>query len=106
MPESVSEGLAPVYRRELPGGGYVAISVTRLKEVSRTQVSVKRRAAGERDAGETLVIAEGERHAGKVGGPAGGGGENRPNFARDLTRAPPKTAPPPRALPKKRGLPP
>jgi hypothetical protein len=58
MTDGFSDGRAPVYRRELPGGGYVAINVTREQEVIRTRVSVKQRAVDERDAGEPLVIAE------------------------------------------------
>jgi hypothetical protein len=48
----------PVYRRELPGGGYVAIKVTREQQVVRTRVLVKHQTADERDADEPLVIAE------------------------------------------------
>ena len=43
-----------VYRRELPGGGFVAIVVDR--EVTRTRVSVERRAVDERRRGHPPVI--------------------------------------------------
>jgi hypothetical protein len=53
---------APVYRRELPGGGYVAIDVQRRpaeKKICRSRVSVERRSADERRAGHRpVVIAE------------------------------------------------
>jgi hypothetical protein len=52
---------APVYRRELPGGGYVAIDVRRARGSSRTSVSVERRAIPVRRAGHApIVIAEAE----------------------------------------------
>jgi hypothetical protein len=55
---------APVYRRELPGGGYVAIDVQRRaaqRLACRTRVSVERRSADERRAGHVpVVIAEAE----------------------------------------------
>jgi hypothetical protein len=48
-----------VYRRELPGGGFVAIVVARDREVARTRVSVERRAVDERRRGHPpVVIAE------------------------------------------------
>lgn len=53
---------APVYRRELPGGGYVAIDVQRRaaeRTAGRSRVSVERRSADERRAGHRpVVIAE------------------------------------------------
>lgn len=50
---------APVYRRELPGGGYVAIDVSRRRGSLRTSVSVERRSIPARRAGHTpIVIAE------------------------------------------------
>jgi hypothetical protein len=45
-----------VYRRELPGGGFVAIVVAREREVTRTRVSVERRAVDERRHGHRPVI--------------------------------------------------
>ncbi len=60
-PEMMSEDVAPVYRRELPGGGYVAIDVRREREVPRTCVSVERRAKHDRRPGhKPVVIAEAE----------------------------------------------
>jgi hypothetical protein len=48
-----------IYRRELPGGGFVAIVVAREREVTRTRVSVERRAVDERRRGHSpVVIAE------------------------------------------------
>jgi hypothetical protein len=56
---AIEEGTGAVYRRELPGGGYVAISVERQREFSRTRVSVERRARDARRAGHLpVVIAE------------------------------------------------
>lgn len=56
------DDFASVYRRELPGGGYVAISVKREfadREVPRIRVSVERRAEDDRRTGHVpLVIAE------------------------------------------------
>lgn len=56
------EDFASVYRRELPGGGYVAISVKREfadREVPRIRVSVERRAGDDRRSGHMpIVIAE------------------------------------------------
>ena len=61
MQNAFSEDLAPVYRRELPGGGFVAIDVKREPQLSRTRVSVERRAKHERREGHTpVVIAEAE----------------------------------------------
>ncbi|HEY9228317.1 MAG TPA: hypothetical protein VIP11_16795, partial [Gemmatimonadaceae bacterium] len=48
-----------VYRRDLPGGGYVAIHVDRAANLSRTRVSVERRAiVDRRDGHKPIVIAE------------------------------------------------
>ena len=48
-----------VYRRELPGGGYVAIEVERERELARTRVSVERHAVDDRREGHVpVVIAE------------------------------------------------
>jgi hypothetical protein len=48
-----------VYRRELPGGGYVAIEVERELPLARTRVSVERRAIPDRREGhKPIVIAE------------------------------------------------
>jgi len=53
--------MGAIYRRELPGGGYVAISVQREREFSRTRVCVERRAREARRAGHVpVVIAEAE----------------------------------------------
>jgi hypothetical protein len=53
---------APVYRRELPGGGYVAIDVQRRaaeRKACRSRVSVERRSEDERRKGHRpVVIAE------------------------------------------------
>lgn len=52
-------GDAPVYRRDLPGGGYVAIDVERHASLTRTRVSVERRAIVDRREGhKPVVIAE------------------------------------------------
>jgi hypothetical protein len=59
MEPSLHDNIAPVYRRELPGGGYVAIDVEREPEVARTRVSVERRSKEERREGHRpVVIAE------------------------------------------------
>ena len=59
MTTELEDGLAPIYRRELPGGGYVAIVVKRDRETIRTRVSVERRAIEERrDGHHPVVIAE------------------------------------------------
>ena len=48
-----------VYRRDLPGGGYVAIRVERMRDLIRTRVSVERRTTSERrEARAPIVIAE------------------------------------------------
>ena len=48
-----------VYRRDLPGGGYVAIEVERDSSLARTRVSVERRAVDDRrDGHKPIVIAE------------------------------------------------
>ncbi|MEO7083576.1 MAG: hypothetical protein ABI442_22850 [Gemmatimonadaceae bacterium] len=48
-----------VYRRELPGGGYVAIEVDRERELARSRVSVERHAVHDRRDGRVpVVIAE------------------------------------------------
>jgi hypothetical protein len=61
MEQSFNDDTAPVYRRELPGGGYVAIDVRRERELARTRVSVERRGAHERrDGHRPVVIAEAE----------------------------------------------
>lgn len=61
MEQSFTDNIAPVYRRELPGGGYVAIDVERERELARTRVSVERRGADERREGHRpVVIAEAE----------------------------------------------
>jgi hypothetical protein len=52
---------ASVYHRSLPGGGYVAIQVERKRELTRTRVSVERRAVSDRrDGHQPVVIAEAE----------------------------------------------
>lgn len=56
MDHSTSNALPSVYRRDLPGGGYVAISVEREPEVTRMRVSVERRAISERQDGHAPVI--------------------------------------------------
>jgi len=59
MEQSLQDNAGPVYRRELPGGGYVAIDVRREPEMPRTCVSVERRSRDERRAGHRpVVIAE------------------------------------------------
>lgn len=66
MQQEFNEDLAPVYRRELPGGGYVAIDVKREHELARTRVSVERRAKHERRDGHRPVViaeAEGDEHS-------------------------------------------
>lgn len=61
MEQSLQDGTAPVYRRELPGGGYVAIDVRRGTAALRTCVSVERRSRDERrDGHRPVVIAEAE----------------------------------------------
>jgi hypothetical protein len=57
--QAVDGGIGPVYRRELPGGGYVAIDIERAAQLARTRVSVERRGADERrDGHRPIVIAE------------------------------------------------
>jgi hypothetical protein len=59
MEQSLQDNTASVYRRELPGGGYVAIDIRRAAEVARTCVSVERRSKDERrDGHRPVVIAE------------------------------------------------
>jgi hypothetical protein len=59
MGQSFHESTALIYRRELPGGGYVAIDVERETRVARTRVSVERRSKDERrDGHQPVVIAE------------------------------------------------
>jgi hypothetical protein len=59
MEQSLQDNTASVYRRELPGGGYVAIDIRRAPEVARTRVSVERRSKDERrDGHRPVVIAE------------------------------------------------
>lgn len=70
MEQSLHDNTAPVYRRELPGGGYVAIDVKRETSALRTRVSVERRSRGERrDGHRPIVIAEAD------------GDERSPGFA-------------------------
>ena len=70
MEQSLNDSAAPIYRRDLPGGGYVAIDVKREPEVARTRVSVERRSLDERrDGHRPVVIAEVE------------GDERSPGFA-------------------------
>ena len=55
------ENTSSVYRRDLPGGGYVAIEVERAASPRRTRVSVERRAPSDRrDGHKPIVIAEAE----------------------------------------------
>jgi hypothetical protein len=55
------QSMKAVYRRELPGGGYVAINVERERELMRTRVFVERRARDARREGHLpVVIAEAE----------------------------------------------
>jgi hypothetical protein len=59
MVQSLHDMTVPVYRRELPGGGYVAIDIKREPEAARTRVSVERRTNDERrDGHRPVVIAE------------------------------------------------
>jgi hypothetical protein len=68
MDQPVSEESASVYRRDLPGGGYVAIKVQRDRELTRTRVSVERRCSSERRTGrEPVVIAEADGDERSVG---------------------------------------
>jgi hypothetical protein len=51
--------VSSIYRRELPGGGYVAINVERERELARTRVCVERRSReSRRDGHSPVVIAE------------------------------------------------
>lgn len=66
----MSLSAAAVYWRELPGGGYVAIDIRREREISKSCVSVERRAKHERRGGHRpVVIAEAD------------GDERSPGFA-------------------------
>ncbi|MFI5229548.1 MAG: hypothetical protein ACHQWU_10790 [Gemmatimonadales bacterium] len=57
--QAADGGIGPVYRRDLPGGGYVAIDIERAAQLARTRVSVERRGADERrDGHRPIVIAE------------------------------------------------
>ena len=59
MGQSFHDTTALIYRRELPGGGYVAIDIERETVVARTRVSVERRSKDERrDGHRPVVIAE------------------------------------------------
>ena len=59
MEQSRNDSAALIYRRELPGGGYVAIDVKREPDLARTRVSVERRSKDERrDGHRPVVIAE------------------------------------------------
>jgi hypothetical protein len=74
MAEVMGDEGSLVYRRELPGGGYVAIDVRRESAAARTCVSVERRAKHERRPGhKPVVIAQAD------------GDERSPAFA-DLYR--------------------
>jgi hypothetical protein len=74
MTEIIGVESSLVYRRELPGGGYVAIDVRRQSELARTSVSVERRAKEQRRPGhKPVVIAQAD------------GDERSPAFA-DLYR--------------------
>ena len=58
-PQAYDGETSPVYRRELPGGGYVAINVEEASGFSRTRVCVERRAREARREGHVpVVIAE------------------------------------------------
>jgi hypothetical protein len=69
MVQSPNNNSSPVYRRDLPGGGYVAISVDRAHAIVRTRVSVERRIEGggltDREVRAPVVIAEadGDEHS-------------------------------------------
>ena len=60
---------AAVYRRELPGGGYVAIDVDRERsdrEIARTRVYLERRGRPDRRAGHAPIVlaeADGDEHS-------------------------------------------
>ena len=58
-PSAFDEISGLVYRRELPGGGYVAINVDGERGLARSRVSVERRAREARREGNSpVVIAE------------------------------------------------
>jgi hypothetical protein len=90
--DQLASGEEPsVYRRELPGGGYVAIVVAREREMPRTRVSVERRAVDSRRRGHRpVVIAEAD------------GDERSPSFI-DLFRIAADNAAIARALLRLRG---
>jgi hypothetical protein len=59
MDQPIRKDVPSVYRRDLPGGGYVAIEVERELPLARTRVSVERRAIADRREGhKPIVIAE------------------------------------------------
>jgi hypothetical protein len=61
MDQPLRDESSSIYRRDLPGGGYVAIKIDREREIARTRVAVERRTiavGGERVGREPLVIAE------------------------------------------------
>lgn len=59
MDQPASDESLSVYRRDLPGGGYVAIRIERERELTRTRVSVERRTSSERRELRTpIIIAE------------------------------------------------
>lgn len=61
MDQLASSEQPSIYRRELPGGGFVAIVVARERDTPRTRVAVERRAVDARRSGHPpVVIAEAE----------------------------------------------
>ena len=59
--QAFAQATSQVYRRELPGGGYVAINVEADRGQARTRVFVERRAREARREGHMpVVIAEAE----------------------------------------------
>lgn len=59
MDYTTNDDVGSVYRRDLPGGGYVKIDVSRERAMPLTRVSVERRAKHERRPGhEPVVIAQ------------------------------------------------
>lgn len=59
MEEPTRNEAPSVYRRDLPGGGFVAIEIVRESSPKRTRVSVERRAIADRREGhQPIVIAE------------------------------------------------
>lgn len=58
MDQPIRKDRPSVYRRDLPGGGYVAIEVERELPLVRTRVSVERRAIPRREGHKPIVIAE------------------------------------------------